>query len=256
VNLETHLNNVFEHLISNEASSSITEEQLIKCIDLTLLKENSSDEEFLELKHKAQSNKVAAICVYTQYLPLFQPAAAYNLATVVNFPQGREQATGCLSQIDQAIQLGANEIDYVFPFSAYLEGYKKQALDQCIAITESCKKKSLTLKIILETGAFPDMQKIYQVSGELISIGCNFLKTSTGKIAQGASLAAVFAILSAIKDSGASCGVKISGGIKTVQQARNYACLAELMMGKQIDKDWFRIGASSLLDELLNSKFK
>lgn len=256
MSLETHLNNVFEHLIANESSSSITEEQLIRCIDLTLLNEHSSDEELLDLKNKAQCNKVAAVCVYTQHLHIFEPAAAYNLATVVNFPQGSEQTTVCLKQIEQALELGANEIDYVFPFSAYFEGYKKQALDQCIAITESCKEKSLTLKIILETGAFPDIQKIYQVSGELIAIGCDFLKTSTGKIAHGASLAAVFAILSAIKDSGASCGVKISGGVKTVQQARNYACLAELMMGKSIDKEWFRLGASTLLDQLLNSQFE
>ena len=92
---------------------------------------------------------------------------------------------------------------------------------------------------------------IYQVSRELLAIGCDFLKTSTGKISQGASLSAVFAILSAIKDARTHCGVKISGGVKASQQALKYAWLAELVMEEKINKDLFRIGASSLLEELV-----
>ena len=98
------------------------------------------------------------------------------------------------------------------------------------------------------------MRTIYQLCIELLTSQCDFLKTSTGKIPQGASLPAVFAILSAIKDSGKTCGIKISGGIKNPQQARNFAYLAELIMQKKISKDWFRIGASNLLGELLNNE--
>ena len=82
----------------------------------------------------------------------------------------------------------------------------------------------------------------------------SFLKTCTGKIPQGASLSALFTMLSAIKDSGKTCGIKVSGGVKTPRQAFNYAKLAELMMAKKIDKSWFRIGASSLLNELLKQR--
>ena len=98
------------------------------------------------------------------------------------------------------------------------------------------------------------MQTIYQVSKDLIATGCDFLKTSTGKLPQGASLDAVFAMLSAIKDSGRQCGIKVSGGVKTPQQALCFAQLAEIVCGIKINRNWFRLGSSSILGELLNSK--
>jgi deoxyribose-phosphate aldolase len=131
-----------------------------------------------------------------------------------------------------------------------LDGGKDDALTQCKAVIDLCKQEKRTLKIILETGAFSELQSIYEVSNQLIELGSIFLKTSTGKTPQGASLPAVFTILTAIKDSKAQCGIKISGGVKTPTQAINYAKLAELVLAKPIDKSWFRIGASSLLAEL------
>lgn len=174
-----------------------------------------------------------------------------DLATVINFPHGSEELTISLESIEKAIELGASEIDYVFPYQMFLQGQKQKALNQCHAIAQLCKKNELILKIILETGSFPDIKTIYNASNELIESGCDFIKTSTGKISTGASLSAAFAILSAIRDTGTSCGIKVSGGIRKPQQAYNYAILAELMIGKQINKNWFRIGASSLLEELL-----
>ena len=72
------------------------------------------------------------------------------------------------------------------------------------------------------------------------------LKTSTGKITPGASLQAVFVMLSAIKDSQSGCGIKISGGIKTLAQASVYIHLSEHMLEKNVGKNWFRIGASQI----------
>ena len=251
--LETNFNNVIELLISNNFSCSITSNQLIESIDLTLLDENASQEALTKLIHLAQTNDVAAVCVFAKHLYHFNTQTRFNLATVINFPQGISDIAPCIEEIKQAVILGAKEIDYVLPYQMYLTDNKQEALNQCSAIVQYCQENGLTLKIILETGAFPDMQSIYDLSTELLSFGCDFLKTSTGKIKQGASLSAAFAILSAIKDSGKKCGVKISGGVKTPQQARNYACFAELIMEKNISKEWFRIGASSLLEELLAS---
>jgi deoxyribose-phosphate aldolase len=252
--LEAHLNRAFEHLISDNVNSTVSIDQLIESMDLTLLKEMPSDEELNHIRQLAQSYPVAALCIYAHHLDRFYLPAGFNFATVVNFPQGNNDLDTCIKEIDKAFKLGVKEIDYVLPHPMYLMGNKHEALSQCDAIAKSCKKYGLTLKIIMETGAFSDLLSIYQLSVELIEIGCDFLKTSTGKIAQGASLSAAFAILSAIKDSGKKCGIKISGGIKTPHQARSYASLAELIMNKKIHKDWFRLGASSLLDELLTSK--
>lgn len=247
MSLEAHLNDTLELLLSSESQPLITAEQLIHSIDLTLLDEAASMESLSELNHKAQLNQVAAVCIYSKHLSLFP---TLNRATVINFPQGNEDLFSSLKAIDKALELGVNEIDYVLPYQLYLDGKEQEALHACHAIIQSCKNYNLTLKIILETGAFSHMQLVYEVSKQLSDEGCDFIKTSTGKTPQGASLAAVFAILSALKNSGSHCGLKVSGGVKTPLQAYHYARLAELMMDKSIDKSWFRIGASSLLDEL------
>lgn len=248
--LKSHLDEVLEQLLR---STSITAEQLIHCIDLTLLDEHASTEALAQLNQDARINNVAAVCVYSKHLAQFQRLNQIQLATVINFPHAEDALSDSLLAIEQAIALGATEIDYVFPYPMYFSGKKQEALTQCQAIIEACKNHKLTLKIILETGAFSKIRDIYEVSTQLIQMGCDFLKTSTGKIAQGASLSAVFALLSAIKDNGNCAGLKVSGGVKTPAQAAQYAQLAELISGKQINSSWFRIGASSLLGELLKS---
>ncbi|MFJ1267761.1 deoxyribose-phosphate aldolase [Legionella lytica] len=254
--LESSLNEVIELLLSVQGHPAISAEQLIHSLDLTLLDEEASAASLSQLKHNAYESQVAAVCVYSKHLPLFEHLGVIELATVVNFPQGNQQLNQVLESIHVAIELNATEIDYVLPYRLYLNGGKDEALAQCQAVIDLCKQKNRTLKIILETGTFSELQDIDEVSKQLIKIGCNFLKTSTGKIPQGASLPAVFTILTAIKDSKAPCGIKISGGVKTPTQAINYAKLAELVLAKPIDKSWFRIGASSLLAELKDTLTK
>lgn len=253
--IESHLNEIMGALIDRQNNQLIPVDQLIHSMDLTLLDEHASTATLTKINHDANQNQVAAVCVYLQHLHDFS-SLKHNIkrATVINFPQGIEDLDSSLKSIDQASQLGASEIDYVMPYHLYLDDLKQKALKQCQKIIQHCKQQQLVVKVILETGAFPDTQLVYEVSNELIELDCDFLKTSTGKIPQGASLSAVFAILSAIKETKACCGIKVSGGIKLPQHAYHYSMLAELMLNKAINKNWFRIGASSLLDELLKIK--
>ena len=253
MSLESSLNEVIELLLNAQNQPVISAARLIHSLDLTLLDEEASIASLSQLRHNACENQVAAVCVYSKHLPLFQHLGAIELATVVNFPQGNQELNQVLESIHSAIEQNATEIDYVLPYKLYLNGGKENVLTQCQTVIDLCKQKDRTLKIILETGAFSELQNIYEVSNQLNKLGCNFLKTSTGKIPQGASLPAVFTILTAIKDSHTQCGIKISGGVKTPTQAVNYAKLAELVLAKPIDKSWFRIGASSLLAELSDS---
>ncbi|CAM4494837.1 MAG: Deoxyribose-phosphate aldolase [Legionella sp.] len=253
--LESSLNEVIELLLSVQGQPIISAERLIHSLDLTLLDEEASTASLSQLKHNACESLVAAVCVYSKHLPLFQQLGAVELATVVNFPVGNQKLNLTLESIHAAIELNVTEIDYVLPYQLYLEGRKNEALTQCQAVIDLCKQENRTLKIILETGAFSELKHVYEVSNQLIELGCNFIKTSTGKIPQGASLPGVFTMLTAIKDSSSQCGIKISGGVKTPTQAANYAKLAELVLGKPIDKSWFRIGASSLLAELKATLF-
>src|ERR687892_312302 len=85
-----------------------------------------------------------------------------------------------------------------------------------------------------------------------VMAGCDFLKTSTGKAAVGATLEAAAVLLAVIEEAEGKVGFKAAGGIRTAQQAASYLFLAEQL----IDPSWaspntFRFGASTLLDDLL-----
>lgn len=255
MNLINSLQIVLEQLLLKQ-SGSIANDELVSCIDLTLLNKSACAESIIALNDKAIIKQVAAICIFSEQLPLIHGSNDRPLnnqpllATVINFPQGNDDIQRSLSDIDQAMERGAQEIDYVFPYEEYLSGRIDKALECCASVAQYCQERQLSLKIIIESGVFSNMDTLYQAARSLIDMGIDFLKTSTGTIEQGASLSAAFTLLSAIKDAQTECGIKISGGVKTPDAARNYAYLAELMLNKPINKKWFRIGASSLLEQL------
>lgn len=251
MSINNHLNEVLRDFLA-KPSEMINNQQLISCIDLTLLNEQASQDDLTTLNHLANQHHVAAVCVFPEDLAHFTLSANIDLATVINFPQANQTADNCIAQINFSVKNGAKDIDYVVPYMDYLSGKKQQVLEHAAAIAGYCKEQDLRLKVILETGAFSNLVTLHELALELLALDVDFLKTSTGKIPQGASLSAVFTLLSAIKDSGKNCGIKVSGGVKTIEQAKSYAYLSHYFMSKAIDKSWFRIGASSLLEELIN----
>ncbi|WED44131.1 deoxyribose-phosphate aldolase [Legionella cardiaca] len=239
--------------------------QAISLIDLTLLDETASPLALQSLSQSANEHHVAAICVLPQHIKTIssaisakhpaqiatlKPEDSVRIATVVNFSTGEQTIDEVLSAID-LIHSQVDEIDYVFPYQSYLNGEQHYSLAHCLQAYTRCREYGITFKVILETGCFPTLASIYTLSNELISNGCDFLKTSTGKTNQGATPAAAFAILKAIQHSHSNCGLKVSGGIKQPAQAFTYMCLAQQTLNRNLDKSWFRIGASSLLNELL-----
>lgn len=242
--LASNLRKTLAELALNKASYST----IMPWVDLTLLNEQATVEELQSLAQQAQQHHAAAICVFPKDLMHIPQVNDIKRATVVNFPTGEFALFQVLENIEQAItDYHAEEIDYVFPYQSYLAGQTTAALKHCNTAYHHCKQQNITFKVILETGAFPTLDLIYQLSRTLIDLSCDFLKTSTGKIATGASLPAAFAILSAIYDAKTSTGIKLSGGIKTNQQANDFICLAEYMLGKKVNKDWFRLGSSTVL---------
>jgi len=90
------------------------------------------------------------------------------------------------------------------------------------------------------------------VSREVLLSGADFLKTSTGKIAIGATPEAARAMLRAIKEVSPQAGIKVSGGVRTIEQAQQYLQLAAEIMGTEwITPEHFRIGASQLVDVVM-----
>jgi deoxyribose-phosphate aldolase len=220
-------------------------------VDLTLLKEVASISELQAFFSKANQHNVAAICILPHHLPFTYSVTGIKKATVINFPSGEASTKEVLSAIDNLISNSQiDEIDYVFPYRRYLQNDHQYALAQCKEVYALCSSNRIILKVILETGAFANFHAIYQLSYQVLLQGCDFLKTSTGRFPKGANPIAAFAMLKAIKDTNPSCGIKVSGGITQPKQAFTYMQLAQKVINRELDKSWFRIGTSSLLEAL------
>ncbi len=138
----------------------------------------------------------------------------------------------------------------VYPYHEFLAGNASAGKEMIQAIKEECKKKKL--KVIIESGALEKALYISSVTKDCIHSGADFIKTSTGMIENGASPAAANAMIEAIRDSGKKIGFKASGGVKTIDDARDYMVIASSIMGADYLKpDYFRIGASKLMDDLI-----
>ena len=235
--------------------------RLYSLVDLTSLNDTDTDSSIAEFMQAARSplGEVAAVCVYPRFVSLAATefaGSSVQTATVVNFPSGDEPLDQVLVEIGRALQEGANEIDVVFPYLRYLAGERQYAQSFVAACKAACGEGVL-LKVILETGALQDLAIIADAAYDALVNGADFVKTSTGKIAEGASLSAVAVMLLVIKHRQPKVqrplGVKVSGGIRTAEDAARYVALADHILGKdRVTPSTFRIGASQLVQVLLN----
>jgi deoxyribose-phosphate aldolase len=177
--------------------------------------------------------------------------SSVRIATVVNFPAGAEDMGRVTDDTQEALSDGANEIDLVLPYNAVRRGDLAVAKDMVDAVRELVDGDRL-LKVILETGELMDPRLIETASLIAIEAGADFIKTSTGKTPVSATPEAAEIMLTAIKASGRSVGLKPSGGIRTVADAKIYLDMADQMMGPGwATPQTFRIGASSVYEALL-----
>lgn len=228
----------------------------LRSLDLTDLTDNCTDQAIDALCAKALNplGPVAAVCVWPQYVNRARDAlrgSSVQIATVVNFPAGGEDVGRVVDDTREALSDGANEIDLVLPYAAVRRGDLRAAADMVEAVREVVGEGHL-LKVILETGELKDPKLIATASRVAIEAGADFIKTSTGKTPVSATPEAAEIMLNAIKLSGRSVGLKPSGGIRSVADAKIYLNLADRILGA----DWatpktFRIGASSVYDALI-----
>jgi deoxyribose-phosphate aldolase len=153
--------------------------------------------------------------------------------------------------VGEALSDGANEIDLVLPYNALRRGDLTMAIEMVEAAREKVDQNRL-LKVILEAGELVEPALIEQASRLAISAGADFIKTSTGKTPLSATPAAAEIMLNVIKASGRAVGLKPSGGMRTLADAKIYLDLADRIMGPGwATPQTFRLGASSLYDALI-----
>ena len=230
---------------------------LIASVDLTSLELDDTPEKIAKLCRDAMTPKgpVATVCVYPGFVRQAREALAgtgVKVATVIDFPDGNSDPLDVMRQVDEAVREGAEEVDLVFPYRRFLSDSPPPASKNVRAVRDA-GGYDIRCKVILESGAYPDFERLAVAADVAIQGGADFLKTSTGKTATGATLEAAAIILSRIAASGLPVGFKVSGGIREPVAAAAHLTLAESILGQGwANPATFRIGTSSLLPKLLD----
>ena len=238
----------------------------IACMDLTTLEGKDSEGRVRSLCAKARRPapqlpdmpSVAAVCVYPNLVSVAKDAlqgTGIKVASVATaFPSGQSSLDVKLADTQAAIDAGADEIDMVIDRGAFLAGRYRAVADEIIAVKAVCG--DIHLKVILETGELGTYDNVRLASDIALESGADFIKTSTGKVATNATFPVAVAMCEAIRDharsTGRRAGLKVAGGCRTTKQALTYLVIVKETLGDGwLNPEKFRIGASSLLDDLL-----
>jgi deoxyribose-phosphate aldolase len=233
----------------------------ISMIDLTTLEGQDTRGKVLALCAKARNPgagapPVAAVCVYPDLIAAVAEALAgtgIKAASVATaFPSGRASLDVKLADTKFAVASGADEVDMVIDRGAFLAGDYEKVHDEIVQVKDACG--GVHLKVILETGELGGYDNVRRASWLAMLAGADFIKTSTGKISPAATLPVTLIMLEAVRDfrDTRQVGVKAAGGIRTAKDAIRYLVLVNETAGPDwLTNRWFRIGASSLLNDLL-----
>jgi deoxyribose-phosphate aldolase len=206
---------------------------------------------------------VAAICIYPSMVPVAAAALAgsgVHIASVATaFPSGQAPLDVKLADTKAAVAAGADEIDMVINRGAFLAGRYLEVFEEIAAVKQACG--SAHLKVILETGELATYDNVRRASWLGMLAGGDFIKTSTGKVQPAATMPVTLIMLEAVRDfrelTGTQIGVKPAGGIRTSKDAIKYLVMVNETVGEDwLDPDWFRFGASTLLNDLLMQRTK
>jgi deoxyribose-phosphate aldolase len=200
---------------------------------------------------------IAAVCVYPLFVDTVRhtlTAQEVKIASVAGgFPSSQTFTEIKVAETAMAVISGADEIDTVMNLGYFLEEDYDALTDELSEIKDSCR--GLTLKIILETGALMIPENIRKATILALYSGADFVKTSTGRGYPGTTPEAVYIMCKVIKEYanlyGRKVGIKVSGGVKTAEDAVRYYTIVKEILGKEwINKDLFRIGASNLVTDI------
>ena len=243
----------------------------IRMVDLTTLEGQDTPGKVRALASKAMRPDptdptcpaTAAVCVYPDLVGVAKDTlgdSGVNIAAVATaFPSGRAARDIKLADTRDAVEAGADEIDMVIDRGAFLSGRYLEVFEEIVAVKEACGDAHL--KVIFETGELQTYDNVRRASWLAMMAGGHFIKTSTGKVQPAATLPVTMIMLEAVRDfrlaTGQMVGVKPAGGIRTAKDAIKYLVMVNEVAGPDwLDPDWFRFGASTLLNDLLMQRTK
>ena len=238
------------------------------CIDLTSLGATDSRRSIGEFTRKAielprhfpEAGSVASICVYPVFVETVGLAAGDSKMAITSvsggFPSSQTYLEVKMLETAMAIENGADEIDIVISIGEMLDGEYDLAGNEIETLRAEIGDDAI-LKVILESGTLPDPELIHKAATIAMEAGADFIKTSTGKNGIAATPEAAVAMCLAIRQfaekTGRKVGFKAAGGISTAESAALYYSIVEEILGEEwLTPERFRIGASSLANNLLS----
>ena len=241
-------------------------EKIVSMCDLTTLEGEDTEGKIIQMSSKAISPdpsddnvpSAAAVCVYPALVSTAKKIVKDSNVKVASvssyFPSGQAPLESKIVDTQFAINEGADEIDIVINRKAFFEGDFRKVYDEIVSLKEICG--DIHLKTILEVGELETYENIKKASLIALSAGSDFIKTSTGKISSGASREACLVMARAVREFADSDygvkGIKVAGGIRDSKDAIRYLVIINEELGAEwLTPEYFRFGASSLLDDVL-----
>ncbi len=239
--------------------------RILPLIDLTSLGDEDDEATIDQLCGQATTphGPVAAVCVWPRFVAQaagLLAGTSIEIAAVANFPEGDPDFTRAVDDARQIVEAGGTEVDVVYPWRALAAG-DTEVGRLLVAAVRRTIGDDIGLKVILETGELVEPELIGRAAIDALNAGADFLKTSTGKTARSATPEAAAILLDVLAgraeqtdQPGRSAGLKVSGGVRTVEQAAGYLQLADDRLGDRwVTAETFRFGASGLLGDVLEA---
>lgn len=245
---------VYQFLFSSIDLTTLSTEDSVRSVSKFTQRVNDFDNDYPQFKN------VAAICVYSNFAEVVKTnldVEGVDIAVVAGgFPSSQTFDAVKVADVALAVEGGANEVDIVLNVGRFLDGNYEDLCDEISELKHTAR--AAKLKVIIESGCLKTAANIKKASILSMYSDADFIKTSTGKIYPGASLEAAYVMCQCIKEyyekTGRKVGFKAAGGVRTAEEAVQYYAIVKEVLGDEwLCQDLFRIGASSLANNLLSA---
>lgn len=208
---------IYEYLDNKERN------EYNRLIDYTKISDNLSNDNIKDICKEAESNNFYSICILPKFI-----ATAHSflknetkIVALIDFPNGQSSVRQKISEIDQSIVNGAEEVDVVINYKLIKESEEQEELENEIReLCEYCHREGVTIKLIIEVGTL-NYQEIESICKMCIDGNADYIMTSTGKLPKDDSfetkLDKVKFMRKILPDS---IKIKFSGGIRALDQLK------------------------------------
>lgn len=192
--------------------------KILSKVDHTLLSVTASESDIVKICKEGMRYNVASICIAPCHIGIAREFLKNNLniCTVVGFPNGYNTCEAKMFETENALSLGADEIDMVINIGALKEKNFKKVENEIYNLKRICQNK--ILKVIVEACLLTEDEKI-TICKIVTNSGADYIKTSTGFSKSGATLDDIILFS---KNIGENVKIKAAGGISSLEDAKKF----------------------------------